>query len=103
MVAGDIDAMIAPMADEPIRLDYADPTIDRMIVIAAYHDEFEVRLAAGRLEAEGINALVTVPSRAYGRSGQATTLAVLISESADAIEILRLTPAKRFVIEPKAS
>jgi len=87
------------MADEVIPLDYASATLGQLVVIAAFEDQFEIRLAATRLEAEGIAALVNEQMRLPHFGVRGATLAVHQADVADAVEILSQTPAKRLLID----
>lgn len=95
-MAEDHDGSNVP--DPPV-LDYADPALGRMIVIARFGDESHARMAAARLEGEDIDVVVSdiIPTRALGV--RAATLAVLSEQVARAVSILRATPARPFLLD----
>jgi len=82
--------------DPPI-LNYADPNVDSYVVIAHFRDEAEARMAAGALEVNEIGSLVGDRIPSYGIGRRSADLAVLLDDVADAVEILKQTPAARYL------
>ena len=84
--------------DPPI-LDYATPTTGKIVVIANFPEEAMAHMAASRLEAEGIEAMVNdrLPIDLAGQRG--ARLAVSVDDVDAAIEILKQTPARKFLVE----
>jgi hypothetical protein len=69
-----------------------------MVTIARFPDEAQARLAAAKLEAEGIQPIVEdrIPARALGR--RAALLSVLPADAARATAILEDSPARSFLV-----
>ena len=66
-----------------------------LVSIAYFPNEAEARMAACRLQSDGIFVLVRDKLPRYGFGPPSATLSVPIDEIARAIEILKKTPARR--------
>ncbi len=88
-----------PNLPDPPVLDYADPDLGRVMVIARFGDESQARMAAARLDSEGIDVVVNdiMPARALG--ARAATLGVLSDQVARAVAVLKATPARPFLLD----
>jgi hypothetical protein len=82
--------------DEPPILNYA--AAPRWVVIARLNDEFTAHLAASKLEAEGIETNLS-DSRYVLQSSYPTAVAVRAEDAIAAREILRNSPAARWLVE----
>jgi hypothetical protein len=81
---------------EPPILNYA--TAPRWVVIARLNDEFTAHLAASKLEAEGIET--NLSGRSYVlQSSYPTAVAVRAEDAAAAREVLKHSPAARWLVE----
>lgn len=88
-----------PNPPDPPVLDYADPALGRIIVIARFRDESQAHMAAARLEGDDIDVAVTdvMPGRALG--ARAATLGVPSDQVQRAVAILKTTPARPFLLD----
>jgi hypothetical protein len=83
----------------PPILNYANPTTGKTIVIANFPEEAMAHMAASRLEAEGINALINDRLPIYLAGQRGARLSVSVDQADAAIEVLKQTPAKKFLVE----
>jgi len=88
------------MPDDPIPLQYAGPKTAQQQVIAVFHREADLLLAAGRLESAGIPAAVTQRATSWLMGFRSAALAVGEADVHDAIAVLFETPARRWLVEP---
>lgn len=88
---------------EPRRLEYARPDTGRVVAIARFPDEFHAHLAAGKLDADGIDAFVdsVLPLQAMGQRG--ALLKVHVDDAQASREILRDTPARSHLLPEQPS
>ena len=82
-------------------LGYAGPGTGRMQVIARFSDPFQARLAAAKLEAEGIACNTTDAITNVYALPDPAFLAVQVEDVQEAVEILAYTPARRFLTVPR--
>ena len=68
------------------------------VVIAQFEDESHARMAASRLEADDVKALVLDSRRRHGVGAWRAALAVAESDVSRAVEILKSTPAAPFLL-----
>jgi hypothetical protein len=89
-----------PGEDLPI-LDYQGAERREPKVIARFGNEVEARMAASKLDGEGIESQVEDRVIAAGMGGEAAQLSVPVEDVKEAIEILKETPARANLIEGK--
>ena len=87
------------MATDPPVLDYADPNAGRFVPITQYRSELLVHMAAAKLEAQDIRAVVEAHPRTAGGVRRAR-IKVLFDDVAAAVSILMETPARDYLLEP---
>jgi hypothetical protein len=86
--------------DLPPILNYADPDTGRLVIIAKFREEVSARMAASKLESEGIEAVITAPVRSAG-ARRSATLSVLAEDCKAAIASLENTPARTYLVRPE--
>jgi hypothetical protein len=86
-------------ADAPI-LDYANSNTGKFVTIAQFSSEAEARMAASKLDSEEIHAVVKPAVDAIGiyTGGASASLSVPAEDVKEAIEILKMTPARSHVL-----
>jgi len=83
-------------------LEYAGPQTGHKQVVARFPDSLQARLAASKLEAEGIGCQATdLPVAVYTLGSQAGVLAVQDGDVQRAVEILARTPARPYLVVPR--
>jgi Putative prokaryotic signal transducing protein len=97
----DVPADQNPTSQTPQVLNYASHVAEQLVVVARFSNSFEAGLAQSKLEAEGIstfpeNAMVTGIDAYTGAQG--TRLRVRREDAHRAAEILRATPARKFLV-----
>jgi hypothetical protein len=85
--------------DPPPILNYATPTTGKTVVIANFPEEAMAHMAASRLEAEGIEAMINDRLPIYLAGQRAARLAVSVDDVDAAVEVLKQTPAKKFLVD----
>ncbi|HEV7300501.1 MAG TPA: hypothetical protein VGN72_14140 [Tepidisphaeraceae bacterium] len=75
---------------------------DPLTVIAHFGDEGEARLAAARLEMEELDVHLDLLSTRHGLGPRAAKLAVPASQVTAAVVLLQQTPARVWLVEPRA-
>jgi len=70
----------------------------RGIVIAQFRDELRAHMAASRLDAEGIRAVVLDALRPYALGVRRAALAVADQDVPRAIAVLKTTPAAPYLV-----
>lgn len=95
----DYEMSDSPDPDPPPILNYATPTTGTTVVIANFPEEAMAHMAASRLEAEGIEAMINDRLPIYLAGQRAARLAVSVDDVEAAVEILKQTPAKKFLVE----
>ena len=88
----------SPDENPPI-LNYAAPDTGKTVVIANFPEEAMAHMAASRLEGDGIAAMVNDRLPIYLAGQRGARLAVSVDDVDAAVEILKQTPAKKFLVE----
>jgi hypothetical protein len=90
----------APAAADPVVLNYAPTGAGRMQLLAALPTEGEAHLAAGLLEAQGLECKVVTRLPTYALGPHSGALLVAECDMPGAVEILASTPARAYLHVP---
>lgn len=88
-----------PPDETPPILNYATPTTGKTVVIANFPEEALAHMAASRLDAEGIDAMVNDRLPIYLAGQRAARLSVSVDQVEAAVEILKQTPARKYLVD----